>query len=537
MVVVYLVSALIFIIALAAGLLLGYLKGRSDGNRNLREGSEQFQAQLSETRSREMEARQREIKVEQKLAETADELKIALEERGKFGSDAARADELKSLISQREAQIETMNTRITALERDKAEALKDSQAANQRATDMIAKEREAQAAVLAAKDQQIAKLNEFIQQAREVLSTEFKALSSEALQTASNRLIQTADAIIEKHSEKTTIDVKLHQQQIQNLLQPVQETIQRLDKHVEEADQARSNAEALLDDQINRLAGASEKLTNALSKPVVRGSWGEMTLENALESAGLEPDIDYVLQHSTDAEDGRKRTDALVNLPKGRKLIIDSKNLMESYIALMSAEDDAKRAVLAEVHSRSLKAHIKSLSSKEYWRRYEGLDCVILFIPHDGMYHAAIRDESELIREACDKRVFIANPMSLIPLLKAVRYILDQDRLNKNAEQIKALGTDLYAELTRFAGNFATLGDRLHSTVVAYNDAIPGLDRYIVAKSRKLKQLGCARGPEAELPDEVDLEPKPFMSKELRAVHSIEPLALAAEAAEPIEAD
>ena len=210
---------------------------------------------------------------------------------------------------------------------------------------------------------------------------------------------------------------------------------------------------------------------------------------------------------------------------------------MESYIALMSAEDDAKRAVLAEVHSRSLKAHIKSLSSKEYWRRYEGLDCVILFIPHDGMYHAAIRDESELIREACDKRVFIANPMSLIPLLKAVRYILDQDRLNKNAEQIKALGTDLYAELTRFAGNFATLGDRLHSTVVAYNDAIPGLDRYIVAKSRKLKQLGCARGPEAELPDEVDLEPKPFMSKELRAVHSIEPLALAAEAAEPIEAD
>src|ERR1035438_5555199 len=110
---------------------------------------------------------------------------------------------------------------------------------------------------------------------------------------------------------------------------------------------------------------------------------------------------------------------------------------MESYIALANAKDENQKAVLAEVHAKSLKRHIKALSSKEYWRRYEGLDCVILFVPHDGMYHAAIQDEAELIREACEKRVFISNPMSLIPLLKAVRYVLDQERLNKNAEEIK----------------------------------------------------------------------------------------------------
>src|SRR5256885_1985633 len=105
----------------------------------------------------------------------------------------------------------------------------------------------------------------------------------------------------------------------------------------------------------------------------------------------LENEIDFILQHTTDAEDGRKRTDAVINLPKGRKLIIDSKNLMESYIALASADDEIQKAVLSEAHSKSLKNHIKSLSTKEYWRRYEGLDCVILFIPHDGMYHAAIQ--------------------------------------------------------------------------------------------------------------------------------------------------
>jgi DNA recombination protein RmuC len=300
------------------------------------------------------------------------------------------------------------------------------------------------------------------------------------------------------------------------MLKPVEETIRRLDKHVEDSNLSRTKAEALLDDQVKRLAGASESLTNALRKPVVRGSWGEMTLENALENAGLEAEIDFILQHYTDGEDGRKRTDAIINLPKGRKLIIDSKNLMESYIALANAEDDGQRSVLADIHSRSLRAHIKALSAKEYWRRYEGLDCVILFIPHDGMYHAAIQDEAELIREASDKRVFISNPMTLIPLLKAIRYVLDQERLNKSAEEISRVGTELYVEVTRFATSMSTIGDRLKSTVKAYNEAIPGLDRFIVAKSRKLKQLGSAKGAEAELPEPIELEPRSFSSPELK---------------------
>jgi DNA recombination protein RmuC len=246
-----------------------------------------------------------------------------------------------------------------------------------------------------------------------------------------------------------------------------------------------------------------------------------MTLENALENAGLESGIDFIVQHSTDAEDGQQRTDAIINLPKGRKLIVDSKNLMESYLAFANATDDDQKTYLAEAHAKSLRKHVKALSGKEYWRRYEGLDCVILFIPHDGMYHAAIRDEAELIRDACEKRVFIANPMSLIPLLKAVRYVLDQERLNKSAEEISSVGTDLYRELTRFADSFAKIGRGLKSTVNAYNDAIPGLDRFIVAKSRTLKQLGSGKGAEAELPEAVDLEPRPFSSRELRASNEI----------------
>jgi DNA recombination protein RmuC len=508
------------IIAIATfvfGCVLGYIFSRTASTASAESYLAEVNKKVAEAREREIESKTRAAELESKLAELNTELRTALEEKGRLQSEAARVEEVRTALKEREAQVEEINKRMVDLEREKIEAVKDAEAANQRATDMVAKEKEAQGEVVKAKDEQIAKLNEFIEKARDVLQTEFKALSADALKDISEQLIKTADGLIEKHGEKTAADVKLHHQQIETMLKPVEETIKRLDKHVEESDLARTKAEALLDEQVQRLSTASESLTNALRKPVVRGSWGEMTLENTLESAGLEQDIDFVLQDSTDAEDGQLRTDAVINLPKGRKLIIDSKNLMETFIALSNAQDDAQRAELAEAHSRSLRRHIKALSAKEYWRRYEGLDCVILFIPHDGMYHAAIQDESELIREACDKRVFIANPMTLIPLLKAVRYVLDQERLNKNAEEIKEVGGELYSQLARFAGNMSALGNRLRSTVDAYNNAIPGLDRYIVAKSRRLKQLGIWKGDEAELPEPIEVEPRLFSSKELVA--------------------
>jgi DNA recombination protein RmuC len=513
--------ALTAVITLLFGLWLGHRLGRSGAKADSEASQDGLRKQISESREREDEAKAKASESDRKFMDLAAELKVALEEKGRFQNEATRIDEVRAAVLEREAKIESLNSRISDSEREKTEALKDAEAANQRAIDLIAKEREAQAEIGKAKDEQIAKLNEFIVQARGVLTTEFKALSADALKDVSAQLIKTADSLIEKHGEKTTADVKSHREHIEAMLKPVEDTIERLDKHVKDSDLARSRAEALLDDQVKRLAGASESLTNALRKPVVRGSWGEMTLENALENAGLESEIDFVLQHYTDAEDGQRRTDAIVNLPKGRKLIIDSKNLMETYIALANANDENQKIVLAEAHSKSLKRHIKALSGKEYWRRYEGLDCVILFVPHDGMYHSAIQDEAELIREACEKRVFISNPMSLIPLLKAIRYVLDQERLNKNAEEISNVGTELYAELTRFAGNVSTIGDRLQSTVRAYNDAIPGLDRFIVSKSRKLKQLGSGKGPEAELPEPIDLEPRPFSSRELRASNGI----------------
>lgn len=474
---------------------------------------------INEAREREKEAKTSVAEGEQRYANIAAELKIALEEKGRFQNEATRVEEAKIILLEREKEIRRLNEGIATLGQQRTEAIKDAQAANERATVIVANERAAQQEVVRAKDEQIIKLNEFIAEARQVLTTEFKALSADVLKNASAQLVETADGLIGKHGEKTSADVKLHQQHIETMLKPMEENVRRLDEHLAESNLARTKAEALLDDQINRLKGANESLTNALRKPVVRGSWGEMVLENALENAGLQAGIDFVLQHHTDGEEGPKQTDALINLPKGRKLVIDSKNLMESYVAMASANDEAEKADLSEKHAKSLRSHIKALSGKEYWRRYEGLDCVFLFIPHDGMYHAAIRDEAELIREANDKRVFICNPMTLVPLLRAVRHVLDQEKLNQCAEEISKVGGELYGDVARFAENMAKIGGRLKSTVTAYNDAIPGLDRFIVSRSRALKHLGAWKGAEAELPEVIELEARLFSSQELRAAN------------------
>ncbi len=438
---------------------------------------------------------------------------------GRSGELQRAVSDARSRENEATAKAEAAAAELRVIEREKTQALKDAEAANNRADGMVANEREKMEAIVKAKDQQIDKLNEFITHARDVLTTEFKAVSGDVLKDARGQLAQAADELIKRHGDRTNVDVELHKQQIAKMLGPVEETMKRLDQHVETSNRERSKAETLLDEQINRLAGASESLSSALRKPVVRGSWGEMTLENALENAGLRAEVDFVLQHSTDGEDGRKRTDAIINLPKGRKLIIDSKNLMESYIAYSIAEDLAQKAVLQAAHARSLKSHIKDLSSKAYQERYDTPDCVILFIPHDGMYHAALQDEADLIREACEKRVFVANPMSLIPLLKAVGYVLNQERANKSAEAIKNVGQDLYAQIARFAANMATIGIKLEASVKAYNDAIPGLDRYILSKARTLKQLGAGKGVEPELPEPVELDPRPFSSRELKTTN------------------
>lgn len=457
----------------------------------------------------------------QRLLSLQDQLNVASKAQGgleQLENSLRDAKEAKAKADQANTGLQD---ELRELQGQLSKAQEAEESAKSYASELIQKERESNARVVEAKQEQITALREFIDKSKEVLGTQFKALSADALKEVLEQLNKATDGLIEKHSEKTTLNVKLQKKEIETMLKPVEETLRRLDKQVEDTNVERAKAEKLLDDQISRLTGASESLTNALKKPVIRGSWGEMTLENALESAGLQPEIDYVLQHTTEDEDGRQRTDAVLSLPKGRKLVIDSKNLMETYIAFSKEDDPIKKEELANQHSRAFRTYMRSLSSKEYWKRYEGLDCVIMFIPHEGMFNSAISDEADLIREMNTRRVYVANPVTLIPLLKAIRYILDQEKLNMSAIEISQLGTDLYAKIGDYTGKVANLGRSIRLTVDAYNKALPALDRFIVSKARSLKQLGAGKGAEPQVPDAIEIEPRTFSSRELREFNPV----------------
>lgn len=444
------------------------------------------------------------------------ELEACLTRSEARGDELQRSkDEQTATIDKRDGQIGLLQTNLTELEIHKAAAVAKAEAESKRAEDVIESERQANRRIVAAKDEQIDGLRKFIEEANETLTKEFKAASSDTLDSVSKRLTEVAEGIIKSNTEKTTEEVQTRKLEIEKMLQPVADTIKRLDGHVEEGEKSRRSAQAVLEKEIERLAGASESLVNAFTRPVVKGQSGERMLEVVLEASGLPREL-YELQHFTESDQGGARTDAVVKLPGGRQLVIDSKNLMDSYLAIDRAETPEEKQDALREHSKALELHIKLLSSKDYSTRYGGFDFVIMFIPSESMYHEAVAHNPDLLRFARDRQVFIANPMTLLSLLGALQCLCRQEKQNLYAAEIATAGQELYSEIGRFAENMAKLGKRIGQTVDAYNTAVPGLDRFILAKSRRLSELGASTNKEPVAPALLEVNPRGFASKELR---------------------
>lgn len=424
-------------------------------------------------------------------------------------------EELVQAIERRDTQFAQVQAATAELEAEKATAIATAQAESRRAEEVIQAERKANSRLLEAKDEQIKKLNEFIEGANERLTKEFKAASSDTLNSVTKHLTQVAEGIIKANTEKSAEEVQTRKLEIEKMLQPVAETIKRLDVHVEEGEKARHSAQAVLKQEIDRLAGASESLVNAFTRPVVKGATGERMLQTVLEASGLPREL-YELQHYTETDQGGARTDAVVKLPGDRKLVIDSKNLVDSYLAIDRAETPEAKQEALRLHSKALDQHIKLLSGKEYATRYGGFDFVIMFIPSESMYHEAVAHNPDLLRFARSHQVHIANPMTLLSILAALQCLCRQEKQNLYAAEIAKAGEELYHEIFRFAENMSKLGRHLGQTVDAYNNAVPGLDRFILSKSRRLSELGATSGKEPVTPLLLDKTPRGFASKELR---------------------
>jgi DNA recombination protein RmuC len=356
-----------------------------------------------------------------------------------------------------------------------------------------------------------------LEQARTALADAFKALSADALRSNNQTFLDLARATLGSFQEQARGDLSKRQQAIDDLVRPMREKLDEFKRHVGEIEKERGQAYVQLREQVKslletqqQLRGETANLAKALAAPQVRGRWGELQLRRVVELAGMLDHCDFEAQVSaTGAAGERLRPDLVVRLPAGRSVAVDAKAPLNAYLEAIDAKDDATRASRLADHARRIREHIRALGAKSYWDALPAApEFVVLFLPGEHFYSAALQEDPKLIEVGVDQRVILATPTTLIALLKAVAYGWKQQALADNARQIADLGRELYKRLADMTGHFEDLGDRLGKATESYNKTVGSLNARVMVQARRFEELHAAAGDQ-KLPELAPLETAP----------------------------
>jgi DNA recombination protein RmuC len=359
------------------------------------------------------------------------------------------------------------------------------------------------------------------EQEDERMREELKAISLDVLRQTGDSLAERLEQTRRTEQERTSGEMAARAEEIKGIVRPVQEKLGRMESEIGRLERERRQAQGelaqmvrQLSDGVGNLRQEAGNLVTALKRPATRGSWGEIQLRNVVEMAGMVSHCDFVEQSTIQTDDGPLRPDMLVRLPGGKLVVVDSKVPLDAYLSALEATSDDERQVHTTRHARQTREHITKLASKGYHRQFDSTpEFVVMFVPSDGIYQAALAEDPALIEYGVQQQVLMATPTTLIGLLWAVHYGWRQELIAESAREIAESARELHGRLGRFVEPFAKVGRQLDSAMSAYNEAVGSFDRRVMPQVRKIEQAGAASEREVSAPEAIEISARAITAR------------------------
>ncbi len=344
------------------------------------------------------------------------------------------------------------------------------------------------------------------------LRDELKSLSVDVLRQTGDSLAERLEQSRLLEQERAAGELARRSEEFKGLVRPMQEKLGRMESEIGRLERERREAHGelaqmvrMLGDGVGTLRQETGNLVAALKRPSTRGSWGEIQLRNAVEMAGMVAHCDFLEQRSIPGEEGALRPDMLVRLPGGKVVVVDSKVPLDAYLSALEADEEDERERHVVRHARQTREHIAKLAAKGYHARLEATpEFVVMFVPSDGIYQAALAGDPALIEYGVRQQVLIATPTTLIGLLWATHYGWREERIAESAREIAESARELHRRLGRFVEPLAKVGRQLDSATSAYNEAVGSFDARVVPQVRKIEEAGAGSDRSVDAPPAIE---------------------------------
>jgi DNA recombination protein RmuC len=356
------------------------------------------------------------------------------------------------------------------------------------------------------------------------LAERFQALSAQALDRTARTFLEIAEGRFSAASASAAGELDSRKAAVEQLVQPLRETLTRLESQLRDAEAARRTSHAALSEQVSiarqssdQLRAQTQALVTALRRPEARGRWGEMQLRRVVELAGMTSRCDFDEQVGIATAEGMVRPDMVIRLAGGKNIVVDSKVSLAAYLAAAESDEESIRADRLAAHARHVREHVDRLAAKSYWVALSpSPEFVVLFIPGEAFLAPALEHDPGLLEHAMANRVHIATPTTLVTMLRTAQYAWQQAALSDNARAVFDLGRELYERITGLSKHVDSLGRALTTAVSTYNRAVGSLENRVLVSARKLSELGLVEA-ELDSPRPIEETVRPLAAPELVA--------------------